>query len=101
MLKPCLNCGELSNKARCHKCSIRVARLREQARPTRSERGYDAEWRRLSKLLRSLQPFCSICKTTKDLTVDHIVPLSAGGSTVISNLQVLCRKCNSRKGGIR
>jgi len=101
MFKPCLNCGELSNKARCYKCSIRVARRREQARPTRSERGYDAEWRRLSKLLRNLQPFCSICKTTKDLTVDHIVPLSAGGSTVISNLQVLCRKCNSSKGGIR
>lgn len=101
MLKPCLNCGKLSNKARCEVCSVRVARLREQARPSRSERGYNAEWQRLSKLIRTLQPYCSYCKTTKDLTVDHIVPLSRGGSTVESNLQVLCRRCNSRKGNIR
>lgn len=101
MLKPCLNCGKLSTNSRCDSCGYIYARLRERARPTRSQRGYDAEWRRLSKLLRQIQPYCSICKTTKDLTVDHIVPLSRGGSTVESNLQVLCRRCNSRKGNIR
>lgn len=101
MLKPCLNCGTLAKQTRCPSCSVRYARLRERARPTRSERGYNAEWQRLSKLLRTIQPYCSRCKATKDLTVDHIIPLSAGGSTVESNLQVLCRKCNSSKGGIK
>ena len=34
-----------------------------------------------------------------DLTVDHIVPLAAGGAPFdIGNTSVLCRSCNSTKG---
>lgn len=32
------------------------------------------------------------------LQIDHIKPISAGGKSVPSNLQVLCSKCNGRKG---
>lgn len=31
------------------------------------------------------------------LHIDHIVPVSKGGKTIESNLQVLCSKCNGRK----
>ena len=31
------------------------------------------------------------------LHVDHIIPVSKGGKTVPSNLQVLCSKCNGNK----
>lgn len=41
---------------------------------------------------------CVRCGTYLDLTWDHIVPLSKGGKTEWSNLQPLCRKCNSSKG---
>lgn len=41
---------------------------------------------------------CLHCGRTDDLTLDHIVPWSAGGSDEPDNLQTLCRSCNSRKG---
>ena len=30
--------------------------------------------------------------------VDHIIPMNAGGKTTLDNLQILCRRCNGRKG---
>lgn len=41
---------------------------------------------------------CAACGQFKPLTCDHIQPLSTGGSNVPSNIQPLCRPCNSRKG---
>ena len=32
------------------------------------------------------------------LHVDHIVPVSRGGKSVMSNLQTLCEDCNCGKG---
>lgn len=44
---------------------------------------------------------CQICgKYMPDgvgLHIDHIIPVSKGGKTVPSNLQVLCSKCNGHK----
>jgi 5-methylcytosine-specific restriction endonuclease McrA len=44
---------------------------------------------------------CQICgkELTKDtVTIDHIVPISKGGTNAIENLQPLCERCNSKKG---
>lgn len=40
---------------------------------------------------------CRRCGTTRDLTVDHRVPLALGGSNNLANLQTLCRRCNTAK----
>ena len=41
---------------------------------------------------------CYICKTNKDLSIDHHYPLSKGFALTINNAVLLCRSCNSKKG---
>lgn len=53
-----------------------------------------AEWRAVVARQRGR---CAGCGEIKDLTEDHIVPLAAGGSDDISNIQGLCQPCNSSK----
>lgn len=53
-----------------------------------------AEWR---AVLKKHGHKCAACNTSGDLTKDHIVPVSQGGSNYAFNLQPLCRPCNSAK----
>jgi len=42
---------------------------------------------------------CQYCgHTSKELTVDHIVPKRLGGATSWDNLVCCCRRCNTKKG---
>lgn len=40
---------------------------------------------------------CSVCEAEEHLEIDHIIPVSQGGTGELRNLQVLCRSCNRRK----
>jgi 5-methylcytosine-specific restriction endonuclease McrA len=41
---------------------------------------------------------CQYCgSTTKDLTIDHVVPKRAGGQASWENLVTCCRRCNMKK----
>ena len=37
---------------------------------------------------------CRKCGTTENLTVNHIIPLSAGGADIAGNIETLCNRCN-------
>lgn len=41
---------------------------------------------------------CKKCGSESQLEIDHIIPVSKGGKTEVSNLQILCKQCNIKKG---
>ncbi len=72
-----------------------------QRRGSASRRGYGRRWQRLRKLVLAGEPLCRACaaegRTTAATEVDHVTPLSAGGTNEQANLQPLCKSHHSRK----
>jgi 5-methylcytosine-specific restriction enzyme A len=72
-------------------------------RPTAAERGYDAVWAKLAKMVLAEEPLCRRCITTGDIEpatlVDHIIPIRERPDLRLtrSNLQPLCRACHDVK----
>ena len=74
-----------------------------QAIPKPSEAAQDRERKRMTWKLRDKikerdEHCCQMCGSTELLVVDHIVPISRGGTSDENNLQTLCRGCNHSKG---
>jgi 5-methylcytosine-specific restriction protein A len=111
--RPCAKsgCPALVEHGRCPA----HARAQDKSRGTAQERGYDSLWARYSKDFRAKFPICGMradgrlyaehsqCVqqgiTTAAGCVDHIVPMSKGGSKYDPlNLQALCIPCNTAKG---
>ncbi len=76
----------------------------EQKRDSAASRGYDAKWRRLRKMYLRAHPICTdpFKDHSKQLVVatevDHVIPISDGGTDDWDNLQGLCKPCHSKKG---
>jgi len=41
---------------------------------------------------------CVLCGSEDRLTIDHVIPITKGGSSLDSNLRTLCHQCNMMKG---
>lgn len=84
----CLGCGRLTNRYRCAVCLRRQGAIRDAHRP-------------LAKAVVSGATHCAICgnpPTPEDrLTLEHIVPLSKGGTSEPANLAAVHFSCNARK----
>lgn len=98
VLRPCLDCGVPTARTRCPEHQSQY----ESRRPSRRVLGrYDTKWMRLVKIAKARQPWCSGYQrpphASSDLTGDHRLPLNQGGKNVLSNVDVLCRACNSAK----
>jgi 5-methylcytosine-specific restriction protein A len=112
-LRPCAAplCPALVTKGRCPA----HAKQQDRARGTAQQRGYDSRWASYSRQFRQEHPTCgerwdgvldpthSKCLQQGRMTpaecVDHIVPVSRGGSFwAPSNHQSLCVACNTAKG---
>jgi 5-methylcytosine-specific restriction endonuclease McrA len=43
--------------------------------------------------------YCSVQPGRVNLTIDHVLPRSQGGTTTWDNVVTACRECNRKKGG--
>ena len=60
---------------------------------------YDIIWTAaMDAALRAFRPFCVLCGTADDLTVDHVRPLSKGFGLEPGNACLLCGSCNNGIG---
>lgn len=66
--RPCLDCGLLTRTttSRCGPCQRNRDRARNRARLQ-----YQGSWKGASRRARRAQPWCSVCGTPYDLTLDH------------------------------
>ncbi len=62
-----------------------------------SEHHTTQEWEDLKKAANYTCLWCGKQEPEIQLTRDHVVPLSKGGSNTIANIQGLCKSCNSKK----
>ena len=89
-------------KAQTHGERVKGRREREpNLRATASRRGYNATWRRLRRMVLRREPLCRECKSAgfdvPAVLVDHITPLSEGGTNKLENLQSLCTMHHNQK----
>lgn len=105
----CSECGTTYERDRdgstCESCRPADRGERELYRGSRQSRGYDERWTRLSRRARALQPFCSDCGATDDLTADHSTTAwerrAAGKAIRLRDIDVVCRRCNGERGAAR
>lgn len=88
----------------CCSCASAVSETYEKRHggepsPSKKERKvvYVSAWKRKTVFERDFYR-CVKCETHKNLTIDHIVPVSRGGENTVENMQTLCHSCNSSKG---
>lgn len=95
--RPCLDCGTLTSEG--NRCELHRKAAVNRWRAMRGPSPYmDPAWKKLSATLRLKRPWCEVCGTREDLTVDHLDPISKGGPLLAPEhrLRVVCRKCHGR-----
>ena len=75
----------------------RPARLPRAAPSVPKHRIYGAAHKRLRQVILSRDPWCKLCDIAPSNEMDHIVPLSRGGTNDDDNLQGVCKRCHSKK----
>lgn len=96
-LRKCPKCGETNKKQPKSKTVITVAKKPQH----KTSRKIPDKLR--YQVLKRDNFKCCICGVSPakdpsiELHIDHIVPWSKGGETVLDNLQTLCSKCNLGK----
>lgn len=89
----------------CQEHGRQEQRRFDQERGTAAQRGYNSRWRKIRRMQLARSPICQdphgIHAENGEVVaaneVDHVIPLSQGGTHAMANLQSLCKKCHSTK----
>lgn len=76
----------------CYRIAIALEKRRRR-RPSLSQKIRQEVFRKY----RAKCPRCGE-QDVKMLAVDHVIPVSKGGTDNLNNLRILCKSCNSKKG---
>lgn len=91
-------CTTLVRGGRCERHPYPV---QPDNRPSSSARGYDAHWRRIRAAFLQSHRYCAYQRKctpgTPATEVDHVLPLSEGGTNAWHNLRAACKACHSSK----
>ena len=72
--------------------------VRNQSARRRANKKNNGEYKLTKKELTKLYSSnCFYCGKNKSIEIDHVIPLSRGGTHSIGNLVSACRNCNARK----
>ena len=61
------------------------------------ERTRGSRWMKLRHVVLVEEPVCMICERKPSVEVDHIIPVSQGGTDERDNLQGICKSCHEDK----
>jgi len=116
--RQCVNCGDWFNKVingrkvknkYCQQCKadkVKVDRYNRKQERRKKERGQRIVKEEVYKRFSYICLHCGVntygvvrgINLPNEPTIDHVIPISKGGKHEYSNLQLLCRSCNSKKG---
>ncbi len=115
----CAYCGRVAHRCQCAKPDSRLRRFLARAgvayrpvwMPTPYKRGVPPQVKQRERAIMGRQrkvwyaalveqfgEHCQHCGTQTEPALDHVLPVAKGGLSELSNLQLLCRACNTAKG---
>lgn len=91
-------CNQLTTERYCEKHKKQEQQRQDQQRGTATQRGYDANWRRIRRMILIEEPLCRECMkhgVIKPATDVHHID---GDVSTMNrdNLEPLCHECHSR-----
>lgn len=116
-IRICIKCSKVitkgSKKYRCMKCYILekkknklpiehfrlMKRLHQSKRLFKQKSNGRCDFTREEwlEIIKNSKGICKNCNLKKELTIDHIIPLSKGGEHTKTNIQAICLSCNVKK----
>jgi 5-methylcytosine-specific restriction protein A len=91
-------CPNLTRSRYCTACAAPARQVSDTRRPTARQRGYDRQWEKIRAHHLREHPDCAVPGCPNPATeVDHVVPITEGGTHHAGNLRSMCHPHHSSR----